>query len=160
MENSCSRAYFPRQIAAWFILACCLISPAAVQLAAQSTFGTILGTVRDSSGALVARAQVSLLNTGTTAKRTATTDASGSYAFRNIDVGTYALTITAPGFEKQSLPAIALTARETRRMDATLKLGPETQTVIVLDDTAGPVITPTSQVWLRPKLATSWSSCR
>ena len=81
------------------------------------------------------------MNAGTTAKRTATTDASGSYAFRNIDVGTYALTITASGFEKLSLPAIALTARETRRMDATLKLGTETQTVVVIDDSAGPVIT-------------------
>ena len=74
------------------------------------------------------------------ATRTAVTDASGSYAFKNIDVGSYTLTLTAPGFEKESLPAIALTARETRRMDATLKPGAETQTVVVMDD-AAPVIT-------------------
>jgi hypothetical protein len=109
------------------------------RLPAQSTFGAILGTVRDVSGALVPGAEVTLINTGTMAKRTMTTDAAGSYAFKNIDVGQYSLTFTYPGFEKDSLPQIALTARETRRMDAVLKPGAETQTVLVLD-TAAPVI--------------------
>jgi hypothetical protein len=117
-----------------------LIVLAAAPALAQSTFGAILGTVRDSSGALVADAQVKLVNTGTTATRTMATDASGNFAFKNIDVGSYALTITAPGFERASLPDISLTARETRRLDATLKLGAETQTVIVVDN-AAPVIT-------------------
>ena len=76
-------------------------------LAAQSTFGTILGTVRDASGALVPGAQLTLLNTGTQGARSATTDGSGDYAFRNIDVGAYALTIAAPGFQTQTLPDIS-----------------------------------------------------
>ena len=121
-------------------LACCLIVLAAGSLPAQSTFGVILGTVRDSSGALVQGAQVTLVNTGTAATRAMATDESGSYAFKNIDVGNYALTIAAPNFEKESLPQIMLTARETRRLDATLKPGAATQTVVVLDDPA-PVIT-------------------
>ena len=107
---------------------------------AQSTYGTILGTVHDSSGAVVQGAQVTLANTGTSAARSMASDASGNFAFKNIEVGQYALTFTAPGFEKESLPAIVLTARETRRMDATLKPGAETQTVIVMDDPI-PVIT-------------------
>jgi hypothetical protein len=122
------------------ILAVSLTALAAARLPAQSTFGEILGTVHDSSGAVVEGAQVVLANTGTSATRTAATDADGNYAFKNIDVGAYTLTITATGFEKESLPAISLTARETRRMDVTLKLGAETQTVVVLEDSA-PVIT-------------------
>jgi hypothetical protein len=110
------------------------------RLAAQSTFGEILGTVHDSSGAVLAGAQVTLLNTGTSATRDTVTDSNGDYAFSNIDVGSYSLTISAPGFEKDSLPAIALTARETRRMDAALKPGAESQTVIV-NDNPSPVIT-------------------
>ena len=55
---------------------------------------------------------MTLVNTGTAATRTLVTDANGNYAFKNIDVGTYALTFTAPGFEKESLPEIVLTARE------------------------------------------------
>ncbi len=107
---------------------------------AQSTFGAILGTVRDSSGAVIAGAQVLLVNNGTSAARTAITDAEGNYAFNNIDVGKYVLTISAPGFEKDSLPEIGLLARETRRLDVTLNPGAEAQTVVVEENTA-PVIT-------------------
>ncbi len=132
--HPCRRG-FPR-----LAVACCLLALGAGRLPAQSTFGEILGTVHDSSGAVVQGVQVTLANTGTTATRTAVTDAGGNYAFKNIDVGAYTLTLTAPGFEKESLPAIALTARETRRLDATLKPGAETQTVVVVED-AAPVIT-------------------
>jgi Carboxypeptidase regulatory-like domain len=122
------------------LLACCLLGLAAGRLAAQSTFGEILGTVHDSSGAVVAGGQVTLANTGTGSIRTEVTDENGNYSFKNIDVGTYTLTLTAQGFEKESLPAIQLTARETRRLDATLKPGADSQTVVVMDDPT-PVIT-------------------
>jgi hypothetical protein len=100
-------------------------------LLAQSTYGTILGTVQDATGAVVVDAQVTLTNTGTTARRTLHTDPSGNYSFKNIDPGTYALDFIAQGFQKESMDGVTLTARETRRMDATLKLGAETQTVTV-----------------------------
>jgi hypothetical protein len=112
----------------------------AAALPAQSTFGAVIGIVRDASGALVQGAQVTLLNTGTTSAHTAVTDSDGNYAFKNVDVGSYKLVFAATGFATESLPEIALTARETRRIDATLKPGTETQTVIVIDDPV-PVIT-------------------
>ncbi len=123
------------------LLFCCLLLSAAHALIAQSTFGAILGTVHDSSGAVIPGAQVALVNIGTTAARTAVTDEQGNYAFRNIDVGTYQITIAAQGFQKESLPLVALTARETRRLDATLRLAGDTQTVVVDDHFAAPVIT-------------------
>jgi hypothetical protein len=129
-----------RGAVARLLLGCCLLVLAAAPALAQSTFGEILGTVHDPSGAVVQGAQATLANTGTSATRTAVTDENGNYAFQNIDVGTYTLTLTAPGFEKESLPAIALTARETRRLDATLKPGAEAQTVVVMEN-AAPVIT-------------------
>jgi Carboxypeptidase regulatory-like domain/TonB dependent receptor len=119
-------------------IAVCLVF--AAPLSAQSTFGTILGTVHDGSGAVLAGAQLTLLNTGTQGARSATTDDNGDYAFRNIDVGSYQLTIAATGFQTLTLPAISVTARETRRLDAVLKLSGETQTVVVIDDSAMPVI--------------------
>jgi hypothetical protein len=122
------------------LVAGCLIAWATAPLLAQSTFGAILGSVHDTTGALVAGVEVRLLNTGTASTRTVVTDANGDYAFKNIDVGKYVLTFSAPGFEKESLPEIVLTARETRRMDTTLKPGAESQTVVVVDD-AAPVIT-------------------
>lgn len=129
-----------RSVAQRFTLLCCLLILASPSLLAQSTFGAILGTVHDSSGAVVAGAQVTLVNTGTTVARAAMTDDQGNYAFRNIDVGTFRVTVDAPGFQKQTLPMVELTARETRRLDATLRLAGDTQTVVV-DDVAAPVIT-------------------
>jgi hypothetical protein len=117
-----------------------LVAVAGAPLPAQSTFGAVVGSVRDSTGALVAGAEVTLTNNGTGAIRTVATGADGDYSFNNIDVGKYVLTITAPGFEKDSLPEIVLLARETRRLDATLKPGAEAQTVVVMED-AAPVIT-------------------
>jgi len=134
MSSFCFPACWRRQIAARLLLACSLAAIAAAPLAAQSTFGAILGTVRDFSGALVVGARVTLVNSGTASTRTIQTDNSGSYSFRNLDAESYALTIAAPGFANESLPRIQLTARETRRMDVVLKPGAETQTVIVNED--------------------------
>ena len=89
------------------VLGCCFSAVFARTLPAQSTFGTILGTVHDASGALVTGAELTLINTGTNGARTATTDTNGDYAFRNIDVGAYQLTITATGFQTQTLPAVS-----------------------------------------------------
>ena len=96
--------------------------------------------VRDSTGAIIQDAQVTLENTGTQATQVATVDESGDYAFRNVEVGAYKLTIAAPGFQTEALPQIALGARETRRIDVTLRPGSQSQTVEVREDEA-PVIT-------------------
>jgi hypothetical protein len=140
MRGFCSPVGLCRRVALRLLLIFCLLAFAGGRLTAQSTFGAILGTVRDSGGALMPGVQVTLVNTDTTATRAMVTDANGNYAFANIDVGVYALTFSATGFEKESQPGISLTARETRRMDATLKPGSDSQTVIVLDDPS-PVIT-------------------
>jgi hypothetical protein len=128
-----------RCLAQWFAIFLVLMISGSL-LRAQSTFGTILGTVHDTTGAAVTGAQVTLANDGTGARRTLPTDETGSFAFKNVEVGRYTLTFAQPGFEKQALPGIALTARETRRADVVLKPGADTQTVVVAED-AVPVIT-------------------
>ena len=128
------------RVATQSVLVFFLLLLAAGPLLAQSTFGSILGTVRDASGAVVQGAQITLVNTGTSASRVLISDSTGGFSFKNIDVGAYSLTIAAPGFEKESLPEIDLTARETRRLDVVLKPGAENQTVMVVDNPL-PVIT-------------------
>ena len=119
----------------------CLFAIASTSTIAQSTYGSILGTVHDASGAEIQGAQVTLTNAGTGATRMEITDADGNYAFRNIDVGEYKISISAQGFQAQTMSEIGLTARETRRADATMRIGGEIQTVTVNDSTAVPVIT-------------------
>ena len=129
-EVSCGRIV--RVAIALFAL--CLPAFASFAAHAQSTYGAIVGTVRDQSGALVAGASVTLVNTGTTAERNAQTDASGNYSFTNIDPGDYKLTLVAPSFQTETVPHVPLTAREVRRVDAELRVGVATQTVEIIDN--------------------------
>ncbi len=138
MEKS-SPAASRRVVVLRFVLAMFVLLGAG-PLYAQSTFGSILGTVHDASGAAVQGAQVTLTNEGTSAIRTETTDEGGNYAFRNIDVAVYNVALTAQGFQSQTLRGISLTARETRRADAVLRVSGEIQTVVVDSTAAAPVI--------------------
>jgi hypothetical protein len=81
---------------------------------AQSTFGTVLGTVRDPSGSVIPMAKVELVNTGTNAIRETETNSNGGYQFVNIDVGTYRLSIDAAGFQKTEFQTFELGSRETK----------------------------------------------
>jgi hypothetical protein len=128
------------------VLALSFVFVAVYPTRGQSTFGSVVGTVHDSTGAIVPGATVTLTNNGTTAKRTATSDASGNYAFSNIEVGTYSLSIVAAGFQTDSLPVLELTARETRRWDAALKPGAETQTVEVVEQIQNVITTDVSNL--------------
>ena len=133
-------------IAARLVLACCLIAVTGAPLPAQSTFGTILGTVTDMTGAMVVGAPVTLLNNGTATTRTVQTDSSGSFAFKNLEIDKYSLTVNAPGFQLASLAEIALTARETRHLNVVLKPSGETQTVEVVDNALAVISTEVSNL--------------
>jgi Carboxypeptidase regulatory-like domain/TonB dependent receptor len=106
---------------------------------AQSTFGSIIGTVKDQSGSVVPGASVTVVNQGTSSKRTSVTSASGTYELLNLDAGIYELSIQASGFKDQVFSHLVLQARDTQRIDASLAVGAESQTVEV--QAAGDVIT-------------------
>jgi len=115
-------------------------------LTAQSTFGSIVGTVKDTSGALVPGASVTLTNTGTAAIKTTPTDQHGDYSFLNLNPGKYQVTVVAPGFEKTDFSDLDLQARETKRVDASLALGAASQTVTVQGSSAGVITTDVSNL--------------
>jgi hypothetical protein len=115
-------------------------------LAAQSTAGSILGTVKDSSGGVVTGAIIDLLNTGTNNSRSVVSDGSGSYEFANVEVGSYQLTITAPGFQKVQFTTFPLAARETKRLDSALQLATQATTVNVESGITAVIQTDTSSI--------------
>src|SRR6202453_2694851 len=67
---------------------------------AQSTYGTILGTVSDQRGGVLAAAKITLKDRGTSVERTGVSNESGDYGFVNIGPGAYDLTIELNGFQK------------------------------------------------------------
>ena len=70
---------------------------AAVSLSAQTFRGTILGTVTDPTGAVVAGAKVTVKNVGTGLERTTETSADGSYSFPVVHPGKYQVLALDPG---------------------------------------------------------------
>jgi hypothetical protein len=82
----------------------------------------ISGTVRDSSGALLPNANISLRNLDTNRTYTSTSDASGYYVVPNLPPGPYELKVTSTGFEPRVQPGVQLSVGQTATLDVTLLL--------------------------------------
>jgi hypothetical protein len=100
-------------------------------LDAQSTYGSISGTIVDSSGAALPGAKVTLTNSSTGEKRTETSGDSGHYTFVNLFQGEYRLDIEKEGFKHFVRPAVVVAVQQDTHVDATLTIGQVSETVEV-----------------------------
>src|SRR5712664_1514656 len=80
---------------------------------AQVLYGSIVGTVTDSSGSVVPGAIVNATQTQTNEMRSATTNESGVYTLSTVPAGTYTISISKPGFGEYKATNIALTINAT-----------------------------------------------
>ena len=96
---------------------------AAISLSAQTFRGTILGTVTDPSGAVVAGAKVTVKNTGTGLERSTETSGDGSYSLPELPIGTYNVTISQTGFTTFVATGVTVDVASERRVDGSLKAG-------------------------------------
>jgi hypothetical protein len=87
----------------------------------QSTFGDIVGVVKDPSQGAVPEAQVVLTRVEDKSQYPATTDADGAFHFVNLKPGHYDLAISASGFAEFKISSAQLDARQTLRFDVALK---------------------------------------
>jgi hypothetical protein len=98
---------------------------------AQQVFGSIFGTVTDSTGAAVTNAKVTVSDQDKGTKFEVVTDSSGHYVKGQLIPGTYKLTIESPGFSKVVSTAIEVRVDEAARYDVALKIGEVTTEVEV-----------------------------
>jgi outer membrane receptor protein involved in Fe transport len=112
----------------------CAINPS--QGKAQTSYGTVVGTVTDSAGALVSGAQVQLTNNGTNAHQEAVTSSAGTYTFINLNPETYSVTVAAPGFKSATNDHVTVSIGGTTRVDLALEVGQTSQSVTVTGATA------------------------
>jgi len=98
---------------------------------AQLTTADVLGTVTDSTGALVSGASLTLKNLGTGITAQATSNQTGSYLFTLLIPGRYSLSVDAKGFKKMTFTDIALAAGDRMREDVKLETGGVEETVVV-----------------------------
>src|SRR6202453_607969 len=115
------------------LLACTVVLSSAH---AQSTFGSIVGVVHDASQAVVPGASVEIRSLEENSTRSTSSDQNGSFEFVNLKPGHYAVSAQAQGFADFKVASAELTARQTLRIDVTLGVKSQTQTVEVSDTVA------------------------
>jgi hypothetical protein len=139
MNNSSGRFLHVLAMSLLFCFAATLLS---APLAAQSTFGSISGTVMDASGSAVADAQVSLTSLATSAKQTFTTGPDGLYSFVNLYPGEYTVEAEKTGFKHFKRESVVVQVQQAVRIDVPMELGAVNQTIEVTAET--PLLQPTS----------------
>src|SRR5271169_871875 len=97
----------------------------------QSTYGSISGTVTDSSGAAVTGATVTLTNLSTSEKRTQVSGDDGHFTFVNLFQGQYRVDVEKEGFKHFTRPTVVVEVQQDTRVDAALTVGQVSETVEV-----------------------------
>jgi hypothetical protein len=103
---------------------------------AQVVGGTIAGTVTDSTSAAIPNASVLVHNNDTGTERRLHTDSAGRYAAPSVTVGSYTVTVEAPGFAAQRRTGIALTIGQALQLDIPLAVQSSQQEITVQDTPA------------------------
>lgn len=115
-------------IAFWLIFA------VANRAMGQQATAVMAGTVRDSSGALVSGAKVTLKNSSTNTVHSTTTSKDGSYQFTFVPIGNYELTVEQQGFERYVHTGITLEINQNAKLDVALQVGSTSAVIEVQGD--------------------------
>ena len=107
---------------------------------AQDTLGAITGTVKDTSGAVIAGAAVKARSLATNQEITQHTNGNGSYSAQNLPIGAYEVSFSKEGFKTEAFPQIVVSGNRTVTVMATLEVGAVSSTVEV---TATPLMNQT-----------------
>ena len=120
-----------RLVSRSFIIVLMSLFGLSVILFAQSERGTISGTVRDTSGAVIPGAAITITNTATNQVISSTSNDVGEYTAAEVGVGTYNVRAEKQGFRPQELRGLTVNAATTVRADMNLQVGESRQVVEV-----------------------------
>src|SRR5213593_4325796 len=98
---------------------------------AQEPTGGIQGTVKDPQGAVIPGAAVEVSSPALIGKKSATTDAGGSYRIEQLPPGVYSVTVNAAGFGPQTQSNLQITTGALRNINFTIQVGAVTAEVTV-----------------------------
>lgn len=114
-------------------LICCFLSLTAgiLTITAQTVDTALLGTVKDSAGAVIPQASVTITHPSTGLTRTVTTGPEGTYEVRYLVPGEYTVEAQASGFRAERRAGIAIQIGQQARIDFSLEVGTVQQTLEV-----------------------------
>jgi carboxypeptidase family protein len=125
--------------ASMLLLTVVIVVMAASPAWAQLYSGTISGVVQDPSGAVVAKASLTLTDVTKNFKYQTTSDSAGRYFFRSLQPSVYSLKVQAVGFSAEQIDSITLNVNGDMAQDVTLKVGKTSETVEVSQSGAAQV---------------------
>ena len=105
------------------------------RLEAQIDMGGVAGTVKDSSGALVPGAELTLTSEATSTSQKARSSSSGTYVFQAVPAGFYTLKAVAPGFKSYEVTGIQVHVQNVVTADVSLAVGTVTEVLTVTSAT-------------------------
>jgi outer membrane receptor protein involved in Fe transport len=111
----------------------------------QSDRGSIAGTILDSSGGVVVNATVTVLSTETGVTYSATSGPTGGFHVQDVRVGTYDVSVSAPGFKVEKKTGVVVQVNSTASLEFSLQAGDVKETLTVLAD-APAIQTETSEI--------------
>jgi hypothetical protein len=126
------------------VFVCLLLAPSPIS--AQVGTADVLGTVTDSTGAVIPNAKVTLTNVGTGIVNDTTSNSKGEYLFTTLPNGSYNLKVEIKGFKSFSAIKFPVSTGDRMRVDAKLEPGEVTETVQVTADTVAALQTDSSSV--------------
>jgi len=112
----------------------CLLLLTATAAFAQSSAGSLSGTVTDANGGALAKVKVIAKQDSTGRQFETVTTSEGLYAFANLDVGAYTIIVEAAGFKKLSRPNLVIAISNRTVADLKLEVGDVNQTVTITED--------------------------
>ena len=115
----------------WILVLCLAFALCASTASGQAVYGSIIGTVTDPQGNVVAGAKVTVTSIGKGTSQETTTNESGNYTVTHLIPGDYKIVIEAPGFKSNDIPSVQISADTSAHIDAQLQVGAVTQTVEV-----------------------------
>lgn len=114
-----------------FLLVALTLLPRLPTVARADVGGSISGTVKDRTGAVVPKATVAATNIDTGVRQTTSTNGAGVYSFPGLPVGHYNIDIVVPGFRPYQRAGITVDVSSALLVDAVLELGKNSETVTV-----------------------------
>jgi Carboxypeptidase regulatory-like domain len=120
---------YMKTLKVWILLAITLVG--SLYSRAQSTTSTLVGTVTDTTGAVIPGATITIINAGTGINYTAKTTDQGAYRVTQLPPGRYTMQVLSSGFSTQNVQAFNLVVDQEARQDITLGLGTSVETISV-----------------------------
>ena len=121
-----------RRIRRWALLVG-LLNALMIQFAGAQSTASLNGTVKDTTGAVIADTIVRLTNLGTNVSQVTEANSTGAYSFVNILPGRYTLEAVKDGFRKERQPEFVLEVNQTATVNFAMQVGSSTEVINVMD---------------------------